>query len=49
VPLALHLPYRFAGDSTLFHAINRNKESFAANLKDPEQLRQMRSLVACAM
>lgn len=23
------------GDSTLFHSINRNKESFAANLKDP--------------
>ena len=26
------------GDSTLFHAINRNKESFAANLKDPKDL-----------
>ncbi len=24
------------GDSTLFHSINRNKESFAANLKDPK-------------
>jgi crotonobetainyl-CoA:carnitine CoA-transferase CaiB-like acyl-CoA transferase len=23
------------GDSTLFHSINRNKQSFAANLKDP--------------
>jgi CoA:oxalate CoA-transferase len=23
------------GDSTLFHSINRNKESFAADLKDP--------------
>ena len=26
------------GDSTLFHAINRNKESFAANLKDPKDI-----------
>src|SRR5271154_5956748 len=26
------------GDSTLFHAINRGKESFAADLKNPEHL-----------
>ena len=26
------------GDSTLFHAINRNKESFAANLKDAKDI-----------
>ena len=26
------------GDSTLFHAINRNKEIFAANLKDQTDL-----------
>ena len=26
------------GESTLFHSINRNKESFAANLKDPLDL-----------
>src|ERR1039458_3135833 len=24
------------GDSTLFHSINRNKESFVADLKDPD-------------
>lgn len=26
------------GDSTLFHAINRNKESLAIDLKDPDDL-----------
>jgi crotonobetainyl-CoA:carnitine CoA-transferase CaiB-like acyl-CoA transferase len=36
------------GDSTLFHAINRNKRSFAANLKDPTNLTQVRRLVARA-
>ena len=30
------------GDSTLFHAINRNKESFAANLKDPNDLAKVK-------
>lgn len=34
------------GDSTLFHAINRNKESFAADLKRPEDLAAVRRLVA---
>ena len=33
------------GDSTLFHAINRNKESFAANLKDPDDLEKIRKLI----
>src|SRR3954464_130354 len=36
------------GDSTLFHAINRNKQSFAANLKDAKDLAQVRMLVARA-
>lgn len=34
-----------AGDSTLFHAINRNKESFAADLKNPDDLRAVRQLI----
>src|SRR5258707_6687364 len=29
------------GDSTLFHSINRNKESFAADLKNPEDQTQV--------
>ena len=33
------------GDSTLFHAINRNKESFAANLKDPNDLESVKKLI----
>ena len=36
------------GDSTLFHAINRNKESFAANLKDPTDLEVVKKLIAKA-
>ena len=36
------------GDSTIFHAINRNKESFAANLKDPGDLNRVLDLVAHA-
>jgi crotonobetainyl-CoA:carnitine CoA-transferase CaiB-like acyl-CoA transferase len=36
------------GESTLFHSINRNKESFAANLKDPVDLEQVRQLIAQA-
>ncbi len=36
------------GDSTLFHSINRNKQSFAANLKDPDDLERVRVLVARA-
>jgi crotonobetainyl-CoA:carnitine CoA-transferase CaiB-like acyl-CoA transferase len=33
------------GDSTLFHAINRNKESLALDLKDPRDLAALRRLV----
>ena len=33
------------GDSTLFHAINRNKESFAANLKDASDLEVVKKLI----
>ncbi len=36
------------GDSTLFHSINRNKESFAADLKNPADLAHVRALVAKA-
>ena len=36
------------GDSTLFHSINRNKESFAANLKDADDLIKVRQLIARA-
>lgn len=36
------------GDSTLFHSINRNKQSYAANLKDPADLERVRRLVARA-
>lgn len=33
------------GDSTLFHSINRNKQSFAADLKNPDDLAQIRKLL----
>ncbi len=36
------------GDSTLFHSINRNKESFAADLKDPDDIRKIRALLKSA-
>ncbi|MEF0940816.1 CaiB/BaiF CoA transferase family protein [Rhizobium sp. BR 362] len=36
------------GDSTLFHAINRGKESFAINMKDEGDLQELRALVAKA-
>src|SRR4029077_12589513 len=36
------------GDSTLFHSINRNKQSFAADLKNPADLAQVRKLLARA-
>jgi crotonobetainyl-CoA:carnitine CoA-transferase CaiB-like acyl-CoA transferase len=36
------------GDSTLFHAINRGKESFSANLKDPADLAALRQLIGRA-
>lgn len=36
------------GDSVLFHTINRNKESFAANLKDPTDVDTVKKLIAQA-
>src|SRR5690606_36421326 len=33
------------GDSTIFHTINRNKRSFAANLKNPDDLESVRQLI----
>lgn len=33
------------GDSVNFQAINRNKESFTANLKDPQDLRRVKKLI----
>ena len=36
------------GDSTLFHAINRNKESLAIDLKDPADLAALKRLIARA-
>src|SRR6218665_4068006 len=36
------------GDSTLFHTINRNKRSYAADLKKPEDLAKVRRLIAKA-
>src|SRR5690242_16086707 len=36
------------GDSTLFHSINRNKQSYAADLKNPADLAQIRKLIARA-
>lgn len=39
----------FVDDSSLlFHTINRNKESFAANLKNPEDLALVKKLIAMA-
>ena len=36
------------GDSTLFHSINCNKQSFAADLKNAGDLARIRKLLACA-
>src|ERR1700740_3042608 len=36
------------GENTLFHAINRNKESFAADLKDSRDMGKLRGLIARA-
>ncbi len=38
----------FDGSSALFHAINRNKESYAADLKDPADAAAVRALLARA-
>ena len=36
------------GDSLIFHAINRNKESFTADLKNPADLEKVKQLIATA-
>ena len=36
------------GDSIIFHTINRNKESFTANLKDPGDLEKVKRLITRA-
>jgi len=36
------------GESTIFHAINRNKKSYAADLKDPADLEKVKQLLAKA-
>ena len=36
------------GESTIFHAINRNKQSYAADLKDAEDLEKVKQLLAKA-
>src|ERR1700679_3799324 len=36
------------GDSTLFHAINRGKESFSADFKSADGLRAIKTLIARA-
>jgi crotonobetainyl-CoA:carnitine CoA-transferase CaiB-like acyl-CoA transferase len=36
------------GESTIFHAINRNKKSYAADLKDPDDLEKIKQLLSKA-
>ncbi len=36
------------GESTIFHAINRNKQSYAADLKDADDMEKVRQLIAKA-
>src|SRR6476646_1920977 len=36
------------GESTIFHAINRNKQSYAADLKSPEDLQKVKQLIGKA-
>ncbi|MEI9955900.1 MAG: CaiB/BaiF CoA-transferase family protein [Ferruginibacter sp.] len=36
------------GESTIFHAINRNKQSYAADLKDADDLEKIKQLLARA-
>ena len=37
------------GESTIFHAINRNKQSYAADLKEADDLEKVKQLLAKAM
>ncbi|MEM1108950.1 MAG: CaiB/BaiF CoA-transferase family protein [Planctomycetota bacterium] len=39
---------RVDGDSLVFHTVNRGKASFAANLKDPDDLAEVQKLIAGA-
>ncbi|WP_299553103.1 CoA transferase [Seonamhaeicola sp.] len=36
------------GSSLVFHTVNRNKDSYAANLKDPDDLERVKKLIAQA-
>ena len=36
---------KLEGESTIFHAINRNKESYAADLKEPNELEKVKTLL----
>src|SRR5512138_315094 len=36
---------KLEGESTIFHAINRNKESYAADLKNAEDLEKIKVLI----
>jgi CoA:oxalate CoA-transferase len=39
---------RIEGESTIFHAINRNKQSYAADLKNPADLEKIKKILAKA-
>ena len=39
---------KIEGESTIFHAINRNKQSYEADIKDPEDLEKVRQLLTQA-
>jgi crotonobetainyl-CoA:carnitine CoA-transferase CaiB-like acyl-CoA transferase len=45
---ALHISAPVQGENTLFHAINRGKESFAADLRDPADRARLTRLIAQA-
>ncbi len=36
------------GDSTVFHTVNRNKDSYAADLKNPDDLQRVKQLISRA-
>ncbi len=40
--------FEMDGESSIFHAINRNKESYAADLKKPDDVDKVRKLIAKA-
>jgi CoA:oxalate CoA-transferase len=39
---------KIEGESTIFHAINRNKQSYEVDIKDPEDLEKVKQLLAKA-